>query len=126
MTPAEFQALMAERYQPRHLTKPGDPLPAVQTMDELLASLRAEAKKPVPGERRDYAKPSDEARRLQNEDADRFIQYRVERQKVQDEIRRHDAKRKPTRPRVSRATKVQIALAQGQSLHEALQVLGKG
>lgn len=37
------QRLLVERHQPRHLTPAGEPLPAVQSFDDFIASLRQEA-----------------------------------------------------------------------------------
>jgi hypothetical protein len=37
------QALLVERYQRRHLTPTGEPLPAVQSFDDLIQTLRREA-----------------------------------------------------------------------------------
>lgn len=37
------QSLLVERYQPRHLTPAGEPLPAAQSFDDLIESLRREA-----------------------------------------------------------------------------------
>ena len=37
------QQLLVERYQPRHLTPTGEPMPAVSSFDDFIASLRQEA-----------------------------------------------------------------------------------
>lgn len=37
------QSLLVERYQPRHLTPAGEPLPASQSFDDLIDALRREA-----------------------------------------------------------------------------------
>lgn len=132
MTQTEYEALMVERYQPRHLARDGAEMPKVLTFDEFLASLRAEAKKPVPSEPAGYAKTRAETIRWQNEEADAFIARRVEREKELERIRRHDAGRrkkttvkKTTAVKLSQADAVAVSLLKGQSLREALQEANK-
>lgn len=126
MTQDEIQALLVERYQPRHLTPSGEPMPAVQSFDELLAALRAEARQPVPGQREGYARTPQEVSSWQNEDADRVIQFRIERQRDLELIaKRNKAKAKARKPS-SGVLRVHTELAGGKSLREALQFIGKG
>jgi len=122
-----LNVLTVERYQPRYLTRPGEEIPELLSFDNFIAALRAEAKKPVPEARREYARPRSETVKWQNAEADEFIAKRVARQRELDKIRgvdpRRREKKKQEKPRVvelDQFDRVQLALSQGRSVKEAL------
>lgn len=121
------KALTAERYQPRYLTKPGEEMPPALSFDDLIASLRQEAKKPAPEARKQYARVPDEVRKWQNEEADKFIERRLERERelhntLDREARRREKKKQERAQKVEldQFDLVQLALSQGKSVKEAL------
>lgn len=117
-----LQALTVERYQPRHLTRAGDPMPAPLSFDDFVASLREEAKRPVIA----YAKPTVELMRWQNEEADKFVARRIQREKELEAVREDEARRRAKKkkaPRLDEFGRVEVALASGKSLHDALSEL---
>lgn len=83
------QELTVERYQLRvHADGTIDP---VQSFDDFVAALRAEAKKPLPHRPRVYAKTPNEARKWQEAEVDRVVAERVEKARREKETVRREA-----------------------------------
>jgi hypothetical protein len=115
MTQELWKDLYVEAYQPRHLTPYGQEIAPVLSFDDFVASLWKEARKPVPGAT--YA-PTPANEEVVIPEMERFI---ADRDAKLGAIGSKMPRRIKRTPPLSRAGQVEVALAQGQSLRDALQ-----